>query len=145
MIIDIEPMEREPSQFERIIMEIKGYKELYFFVQDGKEFSVYWTDETIKDFLPSWCVSEYIENHQQRYAAMFAHCMCAWEHQRHPYWTVPQQELVGNEWRFTGREVPKPLHDQHDVSNARYWLKHSYEQFTKPLEFVVVRLKPKEA
>jgi hypothetical protein len=138
MTIDIEPTEREISDFERVFMEIQGYKEIYYFIQDGKQHSVWWTTETIKTFLPSWCVSEYIENHLQRYASIFAHCMCAWEHQKHPYWTVEQVDQFN---RRTGVEVPMSIkHDDYVKRSARFWLKNSYEQFTKPLEFVVVKL-----
>jgi hypothetical protein len=120
---------------ENLIMEVKGYKQLYYFMQDGKEFSVWWTDETIKGFLPNWSVSEYMDHHLWNYTSIFCRCKYFWDKNLHPYWTTEDKE------RFKGgRIVPLPLNQQYVRDSARWWLKNAYEQFTKPLEFVVVNL-----
>jgi hypothetical protein len=137
MTIDIDPIEREPSDLEKFVMEFYGWKRMFYFMQDNREYSVHWTDETIKDFLPSWCVSEYMENHLQKYASIFCRCMYHWERKLHPYWT----EELRNSDNYSGtKETPMRLIREWETNSARYWLKNSYEQFCKPLEFVVVKL-----
>jgi hypothetical protein len=134
MVIDIQPIEVIPSDYQRLVMEVCGHKELFYFTQDGKQHSVWWTRETIKDFLPNWCVSEYIENHVQRYASIFAHCMESWDKKVHPYW-YQQVYYVEDE----SKRIPVHTTQKYIKDSASYWLKDSYKQFTKPLEFVVIK------
>lgn len=140
MTIDIQPTVREASQFERMFMEVLGYDRIYYFMQGDKQYSVHWTDETIKPFLPNWTVSEYMENHLVNYATIFSRCMRAWEKQVHPYWTTLETEERYGKFYRTGREVPTPLSEPYAKRTAFHWLKSSYENFCKPLEFVIVTL-----
>lgn len=121
MTVDIEPIVREPSDFERFFMKFHGWKRIFYFMQDGKQHSVHWTDENIKDFLPNWTVSEYMENHLQKYASIFAHCMESWEKKQHPYWTAAESiEVYPGKRSYTGKEVPQKLIDRHVTDSAKY-------------------------
>jgi hypothetical protein len=137
MIIDIEPIKVQPNDFYKVVMEVKEYDKLYMFMKGGKEYSVFWTEETLKDFLPRYTISEFIESHYLNYISMFCRCHSHIVQGFHPFWTVQDRDENG---RPTGRgEVPQKLSgDSRVKSTALYRLKNSYEQFTKTLEFVVI-------
>ena len=135
MVIDIQPAERQPTEHESLILDVYGYKRMYCFMQGDKQYSVHWTDETIKEFLPNLCVSEYIDSHDWDSAHTFIRCKYFWDKQLHPYWTREEGFVNG---RRSYRQVPMSLTEEYVKRSALHWMKNAYKQFCNPITFVVI-------
>ena len=137
MFIDIEPHKvRQATHLESICMDIYGYKELFYFEQNGKEISVQWTEEKLLEFLPRMSVNDYIESTTLSGISNFVKYRASWERCEHPLWTTLVQE-EGN-WRKETKPMPLDYKTGHVTNSARFLLKDAYYKATNPLIFVKI-------
>ena len=136
MIIDIEPhIVREADATEQIMMEHYGYNEMYYFKRDNGEESVKWSISSLKEFVPNYTVSEWIENDTLNAISNWTHSIRCWNIGIHPTWTKGEAFRVWNE------DSALSLSDQRVKETAKWQIKSAKKKIDYPWKFIMIKRK----
>ena len=142
MKIDITPTIEKATGIDASYMQMNKLKALYFArLADGTEFTVKWTDKTIKYFCPNKTVSVMLADWEQNIIDRHKEALKVLRTGLHPTWTksVAIVDKYGNK---TGKyeSVPESIDTHHNRSAWQKTSKELREQLGK-IEFVQLILK----
>jgi ribosomal protein L31 len=113
MKIDINPVLRQTTPTEKIILEMRGILCLYVVLtHDGNEYSVQFDEKSLSEFCPSRTVSEMLKSWETGFKRQIAEYQKALKTNIHPYWTHTAKVMIdkGKSWeRWNGRYEEVPL------------------------------------
>lgn len=142
MTIDVQPTEvKSATTIDSVIMEYRQAEELYIFIRDNGEQSVYFTPSTLSEFLPYMTVSEFIESDTLKQGSRWLHSVSSWEAGKHPLWYAGERYKPNTEW-MRGAEwfsIAQSLRESYAKNSAKCEIKQSRNKLDNPWKFIVIK------